>query len=300
MNKTIQEIIDLLPLQKKKLTNQLNRLDKDELHKLNTFCNSMKKFLNENNISESFIAESYKNLNIMMVKEQIFFKRYGKYKSTSQGCVNDTLYNIEEKMLGHMIALALTQFLWKNHYEMMYYFKSNISSFLTKHFEVLEIGAGHGLFTEKIIDLNLNLKIDILDISETSLKLSKQIIKNSNISNSINFIHSDITNFNTNKIYDFICLSEVIEHVDNPKKLLSSIKPLLSNNGVVYLTTCSNCPSSDHVYLFNNIQEIKEMILDSSFQIIDELIISAEDITVEEALTLKLPLNYSAFLRKSV
>lgn len=63
------------------------------------------------------------------------------------------------------------------------------------------------------------------------------------------------------------------------------------------MTTCVNCPSSDHVYLFNNIDEIKNMIELANFQIIDDLIISAEDVSIKEAEELKLPINYSAFLK---
>lgn len=202
-------------------------------------------------------------------------------------------------MLGHMISLALTQFLWKNHRLMMKFFKNNIEKYIAQNSKCLEIGAGHGLFTKEIFNVNKDIKIDIVDISETSIELSKQIIisTNKNLLKKINFIHQDITTFKTTSKYDFISISEVLEHVDNPIILLKSLKDLISFNGIIYMTTCSNCPSIDHVYLFSNVSEIKKMILSIGLEIVDDLIISAEDISIDEALNNKTTLNYSAFLR---
>jgi len=299
MHKVIKEIFKLLPLQGKKLINQLDRLSSEELQALDDLCDSMEVFLENYNVSDSFIAESYKNLNNMMLQQQIFFKKHCKYKSESQNDVNNNLYSVQEKMIGHMISLALTQFLWKNHYEMMNYFKNKIIHYLKNNSHILEIGAGHGLFTKELLNLNYELKIDILDISNSSIELSKQIIKslNNEIFNSVNFIHADITKFKTDIKYDFISMSEVLEHVDKPQELLNSLNALLADDGIVYLTTCANCPSSDHVYLFNTIDEIRNMIKSSGFKIVDELMISAENVTIEEAERLKLPMNYSSFLR---
>lgn len=237
MNSVINQIVDSMPLQRKKLEKQLSELSENEINELNLLCDTLSSLSKEMDLDDNFIAKSYKQMNTMMLKEQIFFQKNGKYKSDSQSFVYDSMYNVEEKMIGHMISLALTQFLWKNHYKMMKYFKKQIINYIQDNVCILEIGAGHGLFTKELLNLKYNLNIDILDISETSIKLSKKIIENSNnsILSSINFIHSDVMNFSTNKKYEFISLSEVLEHVDNPLALLKSIKNISTGGEVLYI-----------------------------------------------------------------
>ena len=299
MHDVILGILERMPFQKNKIKTQLELMSKHEIEELCVFCDSLIDLILEKGLDKYFIINSYKELNNMMLKEQIYFKKKGKYRSENQDYVNDTLYSKSEKMLGHMISLALTQFLWKNHRLMMKYFKNNIEKYIVQKSKCLEIGAGHGLFTKEIFNVNKDIKIDIVDISETSIELSKQIIisTNKNLLKKINFIHQDITTFETSSKYDFISISEVLEHVDDPIILLKSLKDLISFDGVIYMTTCSNCPSIDHVYLFSNVSEIKKMILSIGLEIVDDLIISAEDISLDEALSSKTTLNYSAFLR---
>ena len=61
------------------------------------------------------------------------------------------------------------------------------------------------------------------------------------------------------KKFDFITMGEVLEHVNAPDKLLEKINNLLSKNGKVFLSTCVDCPTIDHVYHFRSIAESTDL-----------------------------------------
>jgi 2-polyprenyl-3-methyl-5-hydroxy-6-metoxy-1,4-benzoquinol methylase len=126
--------------------------------------------------------------------------------------------------------------------------------------------------------------------------LSKRFIKN----DKVNYILSDIFDFEpeNDEKYDFITLGEVLEHVEKPVALLKKIRSLLKPNGVLFLTTPANAPAIDHIYLFRNAEEIREVIYEGGFNIEKEITKFVEDVSPEMAEKLKITLMYGALLNQ--
>ena len=57
----------------------------------------------------------------------------------------------------------------------------------------------------------------------------------------------------------------------------TTIKTLLSDKGILWLTVPTNAPAIDHVYLFKNKEEIYDMIESSGLAIIDKFLFSVEN-----------------------
>ena len=93
-------------------------------------------------------------------------------------------------------------------------------------------------------------------------------------------------------------MGEVLEHVDKPYLLLKKIHDLISETGEMFLSTCVDCPSIDHVYHFKSVKEIEDMIVDSGFKIIDNLVLPVEDRSMDEIIKNKITINYCALLQK--
>jgi len=77
--------------------------------------------------------------------------------------------------------------------------------------------------------------------------------------------------------YDFITIGEVLEHLEDPRAMLRRILELLAPDGRVFITTPANAPMIDHIYLFNNAGEIREMLRTCGFAIEVEASMFAED-----------------------
>ena len=93
---------------------------------------------------------------------------------------------------------------------------------------ILDVGSGYG---ELVNYANENKwKATGIELSKDALKIANKYhinIKNLSIED----------NYFKDKKYSIITLTEVIEHVDEPNKLILHISNLLSSNGMLYITT---------------------------------------------------------------
>ena len=64
-------------------------------------------------------------------------------------------------------------------------------------------------------------------------------------------------------------MGEILEHVDNPLSFLTGFS-LLSVNGRVFISTCTDSPSIDHVYHFKTVGEIRHLIESAKLNIDSE------------------------------
>ena len=93
-------------------------------------------------------------------------------------------------------------------------------------------------------------------------------------------------------------MGEVLEHVDEPLKLLNKFEYLLSDAGQGFISTCVDCPTIDHVYHFKSIDQIRDMISDSKLSIYSEKILPVENLPMEEIIEKKITINYCAIVRR--
>lgn len=301
-NKVFDRIIDLInqksPLQKKKLERYLNEQDEQFWYLAEQFLASYEKFLVSESLDLEYFVSAYLDLCRNMLKEQTKFLRTGKYSVTFDHAYKNVYLNKAE-MMSYMCGLALSQLLWKNHYEIFRFFREQIKNCQAGVTSYLEIGPGHGMFlVEALKKFNCSL-YEVVDISPISIELSKKAVRYmSDKSSFVNFKEKNILDYSpSKKRFDFITMGEVLEHVENPIVLLKKIRALLSSSGEAFITTCANCPAIDHVYLFNSVEEIREMIYSCNFKIESELVLPVENTTPSHIEDYKPGYNYAGVLR---
>ncbi|MFC4633231.1 class I SAM-dependent methyltransferase [Dokdonia ponticola] len=283
------------PAHAQKLKANLASLHESFKKEANAFFNTYKAYLEKQAITLEYSVDCYLHLLEDMIQERYQFIYTGHYSNTSFEEVEKRIYGNPEIMKYHMHGLVLAQFLWFDQYERFLFFKQNLKKHIKNRNSYLEIGGGHGLFIGEALKLLPDIKrFDMVDISQSSLDLAKGIINTPHI----NYYLKDIFDFSENETYDFITVGEVIEHVENPLQLLKKIKELLSNEGVCYMTTPINAPMIDHIYLFSNENEIRDIVYAAGFEILEEKIVISEKITKEQAIKNKVPIMYASFLKK--
>ena len=143
-------------------------------------------------------------------------------------------------------------------------------------------------------------KLHVVDISETSLDMTKKIYKKLELDKKhiVNFTLSDINLFKTGYLYDFIVMGEVLEHVENPGSILDKLYSLLAEDGKIYISTCSNCPAIDHITYFQEVEDIRSLVLESKFKILEECIAPSENMSEEKLRKFKIDIVYAAILVK--
>ena len=243
------------------------------------------------------MVESYNELCLRMLRDQIQFRKTGVYQTKDSAVVQKEVYENTRFMHRYMVGLLLTQMLWGNHYQLFRFFQSYLTDSRPRRY--LEIGAGHGLFLTEAKRRFPALDAVVCDVSQTSIDFCSKIVNAFGIDpKTIVFRCEDFFNVDLGKeLFDFISAGEVLEHVNDAPNFLRRLQRFLNPAGRVYLSTCANCPAPDHVYYFRNIDEIRNLIRSSGFTIEQEIFLPAEEIPVERWEKELVTINYAAILR---
>lgn len=295
LNTIINKIKVQNPDHADKATKYLSEFDERIISKAESFYHKYSNYLAEENKTLDFGVECYLKMVDDMIKERMKFIRTKKYSSSSFNEVEQRVYANPDIMTYHMHGLVLAQFLWVDQVHRFAFFSQNITKYAEQTRSYLEIGGGHGLYlNEAIATLPRVKQFDLIDISQSSLALAKGIIDN----DKVNYFHKNIFDFTENEdLYDFITIGEVIEHLENPLAILKKITKLLSNKGVCYITAPINAPMIDHIYLFSNENQIRELIATAGLEIIEEKIAITDNQTEDYAKKYKIPIMYAAFVK---
>jgi 2-polyprenyl-3-methyl-5-hydroxy-6-metoxy-1,4-benzoquinol methylase len=243
-----------------------------------------------------FGIERHVRMRETMVEERLYFVRNGDYSNKSFDDVNRRVYANPEIMTTHMYGLVFAQFLWLDQVDRFRFFCETLPSYASAVAKYLEVGGGHALYIREALDALPAATFDLVDISASSIDLARAMCPPGRV----HFHLCDIFDFPGESQYDFVTMGEVIEHVEDPLSLLVRVRNLLKPGGSAYITTPANAPMVDHIYLFHNEREIRDLLQQAGFVIEHERMRFAEDIPEEKARKRKLPLMYAAFVRPAV
>lgn len=288
-------------LHSKKIKKNLSLISQSHSKQFDELLIKIYQYFSLQEITPDLLALDYLKMVNDMRKETIFFLKNGVYSCDNQLMAFEKVYSRKDIMSYYMNALLVSQILWKHHFDMFIYFRENLKKYYKENdkISILDIGPGHGFFSLIIkTDIPDFQQLDIVDISESSLKQTKQIIGNEN--EKIAFINDDIFNFETSNKYDLIILGEVLEHLDHPVEILKKLTNLLADNGILWLTTPTNAPALDHVYLFKNKKDVTDLINLSELNLIDLYGCYAEDVSDEFAEKYNVTQLIGAFCKKLI
>lgn len=300
MNELLEEIIikieQINPVHGKKLRKNFQHNDSALFLNAAAFLNKYSRYLRSIDKDLDYGIECYLKFVSDVVYEQVRFMETGQYSNQSFDEVYQRVYNNPEVMLYYMHGLLLSQILWQHHYKIFSFFSKTLPQFKNNIKSYLEIGGGHGLFISEAMQiLDNEVSFELVDISQSSLDIAKKFIENEKV----NFILQDIFTFKPEQKYDFITMGEILEHVEQPRALLTTANSLLTSDGTVFITVPTNAPAIDHIYLFRNAQEIRRIVETSGFKIVREVSAYAENVPIEKAEKLNISLMYGAFLKKT-
>jgi 2-polyprenyl-3-methyl-5-hydroxy-6-metoxy-1,4-benzoquinol methylase len=293
--KIVDKINVINPLHGKKLKKSLKKQDDYFFARAQEFLIRYSSLLENEEKTMDYAIDCYLQMIADFNFETIGFLETGNYSSSSFEEVNKRVYSDPKIMEYYMHGLLLSQFLFTHHYTVLLYFNRMIDDQKLSITNYLEVGGGHGLYISEAIKLiGDKAEYDMVDISKSSLEIAEKMVSNP----TVNYIHSDIFDYNPARKYDFITMGEVLEHVEDPIALLQKLGELMSENGKLYITTPTNAPAIDHIYLFRNASEIRELIEKAGFTIQNELCVFSEDLPPEICEEYKISMLFAGILTK--
>lgn len=297
------KIVDLIsmqnPLQKRRINNFISRQDTDYWIYAEEICRKLNQSFLRNEQEQIEAARSYNRMSMDFLREQIRFHKTGVYRLDDANSAKTNVYSQPEVMRYYMVGLFLSYLLWPNHFKILRFLKTHIQQISTIE-RYLDIAPGHGLFAVEVMQRFPDLRATLLDISETSIQLTSEILAAFQIDSSrFSFIHGDFLSVPIKgDKFDFISMGEVLEHVNDAPGFLKRACRLLESQGTIFMSTCANCPAIDHVYHFHNVNEIRDMIYDAGLSIVKERALPAEAIPEEQCEEELVTVNYCAILAK--
>lgn len=289
LEELVTEIEKKDKLHSKKIKSNISFIKEHYPEQLNELLGLVKVYFNNLGLDSERIAGDYLKMIRDMRAEGLYFYKHGKYRCDNQYIANEYVYSRPEVMTYYMNALLVSQVMWKHHFNIFMHFQSNLKMLFKEksNINILDIGPGHGFFSYLVKkEFPEYEKIDIVDISETSLEMTKKIIGFDG--DKIKYTKKDIFEYDDSNKYDFIVLGEVLEHLDEPNKILIKLSKLLKTNGLLWITTPTNSPALDHVYLFKTKEEVLNLINDSGLEMVNSCNFYAEDVDDETALKNKI------------
>lgn len=153
-----------------------------------------------------------------------------------------------------------------------------IEDYLKPGMTILDIGCGAGTLDFYLANKGYN--ITGVDISKSAIKSCITTAKNLGLKNT-SFKVIDFPSEKLNKKFDFIILTEVIEHLENDKLAINRIYSMLNQNGLLFLSTpLKSAPLNKlgltkkfdkevgHLRRYDK-QELINMLRDEKFEIIN-------------------------------
>lgn len=294
--KIIKAIREINSRHAKKLENMLSGMSTQYYQEADAFYKKYELFAAGTGKTLEFGINSYLKMIKDMMYEYLQFARTGEYTCKSFEDANERVYNNPEVMEYYMHGLLFSQFLWKHHHAVLSFFSDKLNKHSKNCSSYLEIGGGHGLYLLEAMKIIGDDKssFHMVDISESSLNMAKTFVANA----AVEYTLQDIYKFEPQNKFDFITMGEVLEHVEKPKDLLIRLGELINEDGTIFITTPTNAPAIDHIYLFRNEQEIEDLIIESGFEIIDKVSVYSEDVSREVGEKRNIALLYGAFIKK--
>jgi 2-polyprenyl-3-methyl-5-hydroxy-6-metoxy-1,4-benzoquinol methylase len=247
--------------------------------------------------------ESFATVSMDFLRLQARFMRTRQYARAGGAAeLVEELYNDESKMKGYYLdGLALTYALWPNHAHMIRFMAESFIPRLQAGDRVVEVGVGHGLLAALMFDAQPDLRYVGVDISQSSLDYAGAALTGAGVDpDRVSMVHADamsgdLVTLGGEAGFDALVCCEVVEHVNNPEVMLAALSAALAPDKPGFVSTVANMEADDHVYLYNDVEEIRVMLGDTGWSVVEDL----PNVLPGGEEWDPLPVNYSAVVTPS-
>lgn len=246
------------------------------------------------------IIRGYRIITDDVLEEHRYFVETGHYRChTFQEADAYMASKAPHYMRYYQIGLLISSFVWPNHFEMRKHFLQIIENAKGKNY--LEIGIGHGMyFGMALLHSHFDFYLG-LDINPDSLEMAKTVIAQKQGATERNYA-LELCDFYTmpeHRVFDVIVAGEVLEHIEDPLGFLQKASRLSHQDTLIYMTTAINAPAVDHIYLFQNPEELHALFATAGLHITHMELYPYQNRSIEASLRKKLPVTVSIEARKA-
>lgn len=298
----LDEVSGLSEIQSNHIDEYLSAMSGEEKEALERRIEYLHKI--ENN-SFNEIAGCYLAWCTYFVEERKYFVTHDEQYRNHTYAEIDASYHDGNYMKNYMIGLSISAYLWNIQRKNLEFFKGYCIKDRHTGGKYLEVGPGHGEYLSVAME-NTNFDSYVgIDISPSATEQTRKFLNyyykdNDDLLNRLEVKCEDFFDFKDNEKMDAIVISQVIEHVENPSEFLRKARRLAEQNALVYVSTAINSPFPDHIYHFHNSEEVRKLIRDSGFEIVDEFQSTSDGVSLDKAIRKKYDIVIGFILKPEV
>jgi 2-polyprenyl-3-methyl-5-hydroxy-6-metoxy-1,4-benzoquinol methylase len=227
--------------------------------------------------------------------EEVFFRRTGKYRLKTFAEANEQVYSNEYFMSRYMNGLFVSDALWLNHASAMNDFAKVYLPMTSQGGLHLEIGPGHGMLLPLALRFGRFRACSAWDVSATSVAHVRQVLEVLDISDRVDLqlrdLYSPKAVLENRGRFDTIVLSEVLEHLEQPRAALEIIRELLTETGTVWINVPANGPAPDHLFLLRTPREAEHIVRAAGLTIVRNALFPVAGASLDRAIRQELPIS---------
>jgi 2-polyprenyl-3-methyl-5-hydroxy-6-metoxy-1,4-benzoquinol methylase len=239
----------------------------------------------------TFIA-GYRWMCEMAVEEQLYFSRNNAYRFSSFSPVNESVYQNTTMMRRYMDGLLLSQVLWSNHVVCSHFYEKRFLGQAKTGGSHLEIGPGHGLLLAVAASLGSFGYVEGWDISPSSIAYTRRCLDRLQIPRPVELTMVNVFSADASgRTYDSVVMSEILEHLEEPRRALERVFATLAPGGRLYVNVPVNSPAIDHIFLLRSPDEAIELVKSAGFIIEETHFAPTSGYAIERAIKHKISVS---------
>lgn len=247
----------------------------------------------------STYCEDYKWMCEEFLKEELYFRREGRYRLATFKEAFDEVYNKPEYMSRYVRGILISQLIWTPHARAFDFFRTNFLSSTVPGQNHLEIGPGHGLFLYFASQEPNLAHIEAWDVSQSSIAATKHALSSLGVTRNIELKEQDVlAGAPKPDFFHSAIISEVLEHLERPDLALRTLRTALKPGGKLFINVPVNSPAPDHIYLWSSTDEFVDFVKEQGFEIDETQFLPITGHSLERALKNKLSISCILIARR--
>lgn len=217
-----------------------------------------------------------------MLAEELHFRRHKRYRMAAFDQARREIYSNETYMTRYMNGLLTTYLWWRNHTQVLQFYVGQFLAHNPPGFSHLEIGPGHGLLLLLAAEHPRTGAAVGWDISEASIAATRAAFRNAGMTNPPTLEVRDLSAAPMGS-FQSVVLSEVLEHLERPRRALESIRALMQPEARLFVNMPINSPAPDHLFNVETPEALEAFLVAAGYAVEDRRIFPATNQSLEDA-----------------
>jgi|SRR5208283_1535965 len=217
------------------------------------------------------LAHGYMAIVVDVNRCQAEYTRRGRYQFSTYAEVFAQTYGDAEFMAEYHWGVYVATFAWEHHLRVydffMRYFVDPLSENGTGH-RLLDLGCGSGIWSILALSHLEGWDSTLVDISSATVEMTRRTLRSAGVDPRADLRQADALQFHEDKSFNAAISSCLLEHLEEPKRLLDNISASLGERGLAFVSAALTAAQTDHIREFRRESEVVNLAEQAGFRVV--------------------------------